>query len=160
MKKFSLLFVILLLVMPLFSGDGIYEYEALSFDHATSVVSTDTDTSDVFTIYRTQAIQGPRKMTAGMVYPTKLSFLLYAVENSNSDSSKVYFYLDLSNDQTYWYANGIIDSVVSVSGTATTTVEAASVISFPYFKYGRIRTLAAMGSDTCSIGVQVNRYFP
>lgn len=164
LKIFLLALVVLLLIVPVTAQT--FDYQTVFWNtQATSVtgqVVSDVDTSDTFTLIN--------EVRGKDLIPETCSFLLWVTENATADSSDVDFTLELSNDETYWFAYGALATVVSVTGTATTTTGnkllhlitgSTDDTNYPGFKYGRIIATVASstGIDTLSYGAQFNRTF-
>lgn len=148
MKKLIALFIFLLIVVtPAFAGDNVIEYEALTFSNADTVLTTIADTSNTFNLYREQLVQGVRKMETKQVYPSNVSFLFWITKYASSDSSVVTFYLDLTNDGTYWYQYGAIESHSDLATAAETNVGEASYD----FDISRIISSVAVALDTAAV---------
>jgi len=120
--KYAIAISLIVLFGFIFAGDGIFEYEAISWDSdADTIVAADRfDTTATFELFREQKIQGRRTMEVGMVYPSEISFLVQATlfDAVSNDSIALIYYLDLSNDETYWYQYGELIDLTSQSYAA------------------------------------------
>lgn len=156
-KMFSILAIFILLLAVGYSyfwNSGTVKWEGESISE--SIITTGKDTSDVFDFVVKE--QGGKGVQYRM--PDEITFMTYAIEGAHSDSTNVKFALYLSNDQTYWYSYGNIDTLTSVhTDTAKTTVGYCKP-TLPKFRYGKFIVTGAAGSgDTVTVGVQMSKYY-
>ena len=150
--KIGLITVILVLITLVFANEWLWRI--VTFDtggvNTGELLSGITDTSDVFRIIKTS---GGKE-----IYPETFSFLLWATEGANTDSTNVAYVLHLSNDQTYWHSYGTLGTLTSTQGSsAETTVDDKIFTDSAQFKYGRVLiTSSAEVDDTLTCGVQLS----
>jgi len=167
MFKFkTLLLVLLVALVGLFATANAQveteEYENIVWDNGTLTSNqvfqaANADTTAVF------------KFKQGDAFPDRLSFLSISIETAGSDSSDTDFNLDLSNDETYWYSWGILETNLSIATAATTVVgsntiglapEVTDADEFGAYKYGRVRVTAGTAdADTVTCKLQMTRQF-
>lgn len=161
MKKVFNILLIMAFTLLFVSG-AVWDYDVVQWnsgdDYSDTLLTTNSDTSDAFDLSFSERVSRGRQDQ----YPEEISILLWATEGANSDSTKVTWALDLSNDQTYWYSYGTLATQTSTTGdTATTSVTNISLSTDTLLlKYGRLRaTLAVAAGDTLTIGAQVSKLY-
>lgn len=162
---FKFMLLILLVVaftVPVTAQVKAQQYENIVWDNGTLTSNSITqasggDTTAVF------------KFKQGEYYPDRLSFITIGIESAGSDSMDNDFTLYLSNDQTYWYSWGIVETLLSTT-TAASTVVGSNTIGlapgitdadeFGAYLYGRfIVTPGTADADTTTCKIQMTRQF-
>ena len=166
MFKFKSLTLMLVLLIGLFSfaeaQTTVPTFQSIAWGNGTlisdSLINSDKlDTSATFT------------MRSGETYPDGISFLSINIKGAASDSTNTAYYLDLSNDGTYWYAWGTLDTILDVATAGETNVDSRTLTLdppltvadlMPAYKYGRIRVaMLTAGADTITCRAQMSKQF-
>ena len=154
-NKLTLVLLILMsvfLVVPITAQEYVIEWNT-GADSTAGLITTGKDTSDWFPI--------TYKRAGGLTgYPETLSFLLWAEQGANTDSTNCSFALQLSNDKSYLHNYGTLGTLTA-SDVSVATVDDKIMTDMALFKYGRvIVTLALPAGDTLTVGAQKTMDFP
>jgi hypothetical protein len=159
--KFTLV-ALVLLVATAFAQVKVSDYNTIVWGNGTS-------TSDALVNSDLVDTTATIVLKQGDMYPSRITFLSIAIEGANSDSSSTTFALDLSNDRTYWYSWGTLESIVSTATAAQTLTGSNTVGLAPYvtdgdeigsYNFARIRaTKAVAGADTNTCKLQYVKQF-
>lgn len=163
MKRSILTLVLIALMATLaFGQTKVLEYQTIFWGNGTatsdSLVNSDKiDTTATFSFKQ------------GAYFPDRVNFTAVSIEGAASDSSNTSYTLDLSNDGTYWYSWGVIETILSIA-TAGQSIVGDKIVSLepavtaadqlPAYKYGRIRaTMLTAGADTLTCKLQMTKQF-
>ncbi len=148
---------IILMAFLFMNFGGVVKYRPISWNGGSAtatIIAAAGDTSDVFQMSNQYRINDSNQNRV----PSALSWIMYATEGDNTDSTNATFYVDWSNDQTIW----TVDTIGSVLASDATlpTVMSLKMTDNPQALFGRVRVFGAAASgDTMVVGGTLTKVF-